>query len=107
MELAKRKFCETEALCDWSLHAEENPGQASRFPVLKIACPQLNPERALFLPGIGKRLTASFSERLIPLSPKHSVGVAQPMPNSRGRCRADFDCRRLELNSADGPTTCR
>jgi hypothetical protein len=69
--------------------------------------PAIESRARLFLPGIGKRLTASFSERLIPPSPKHSVGVAQPMPNSRGRCRADFDCRRLELNSADGPTTCR
>lgn len=31
-ELAKRKFCETEALCDWSLHADRIQVKAADFP---------------------------------------------------------------------------
>ncbi len=32
MELAKRKFCETEALCDWSLHADSIQAKQADFP---------------------------------------------------------------------------
>jgi hypothetical protein len=31
-ELAKRKFCETEALCDWSLHADRIHVREADFP---------------------------------------------------------------------------
>jgi hypothetical protein len=31
-ELAKRKFCETEALCDWSLHADRIQIREANFP---------------------------------------------------------------------------
>ena len=31
-ELAKRKFCETEALCDWSLHADRIHVKEADFP---------------------------------------------------------------------------
>jgi hypothetical protein len=31
-ELAKKKFCETESLCDWSLHADRIQIKAADFP---------------------------------------------------------------------------
>jgi hypothetical protein len=31
-ELAKQKFCETEALCDWSLHADRIKVSAADIP---------------------------------------------------------------------------
>ena len=31
-ELAKKKFCETEALCDWSLHADRIQVRETDFP---------------------------------------------------------------------------
>ena len=31
-ELAKRKFCETQALCDWSLHADRIQIRSADFP---------------------------------------------------------------------------
>ena len=31
-ELAKKKFCETEALCDWSLHADRIQVREADFP---------------------------------------------------------------------------
>ena len=31
-ELAKRKFCEKEALCDWSLHADRIQIKQADFP---------------------------------------------------------------------------
>jgi hypothetical protein len=31
-ELAKRKFCESEALCDWSLHADRIQVREADFP---------------------------------------------------------------------------
>jgi len=31
-ELAKRKFCETESLCDWSLHADRIQVRPADFP---------------------------------------------------------------------------
>jgi hypothetical protein len=31
-ELAKKKFCETEALCDWSLHADRIQVREAGFP---------------------------------------------------------------------------
>jgi hypothetical protein len=31
-ELAKKRFCETEALCDWSLHADRIQVRESDFP---------------------------------------------------------------------------
>jgi hypothetical protein len=31
-ELAKKKFCETEALCDWSLHADRIQVRETEFP---------------------------------------------------------------------------
>lgn len=31
-ELAKTKFCETEALCEWSLHADRIHVKAADFP---------------------------------------------------------------------------
>ncbi len=31
-ELAKRKFCEQQALCDWSLHADRIRIETSDFP---------------------------------------------------------------------------
>jgi hypothetical protein len=31
-ELAKRKFCEAQALCDWSLHADRIHVKAADFP---------------------------------------------------------------------------
>ena len=31
-ELAKRKFCETESLCDWSLHADRIQIRPADFP---------------------------------------------------------------------------
>lgn len=31
-ELAMKKFCETEALCDWSLHADRIHVKAADFP---------------------------------------------------------------------------
>ena len=31
-ELAKKKFCEKEALCDWSLHADRIQIKAADFP---------------------------------------------------------------------------
>ena len=31
-ELAKRKFCETQSLCDWSLHADRIHVKAADFP---------------------------------------------------------------------------
>ena len=31
-ELAKKKFCETEALCDWSLHADRIQVRETNFP---------------------------------------------------------------------------
>jgi hypothetical protein len=31
-ELAKQKFCETEALCDWSLHADRIQIRQADFP---------------------------------------------------------------------------
>jgi hypothetical protein len=31
-ELAKRKFCETQSLCDWSLHADRIRIKAADFP---------------------------------------------------------------------------
>ncbi len=31
-ELAKRKFCETQSLCDWSLHADRIQVKAADFP---------------------------------------------------------------------------
>ena len=31
-ELAKKKFCETEALCDWSLHADRFHVRQADFP---------------------------------------------------------------------------
>jgi len=31
-ELAKKKFCESEALCDWSLHADRIHIRQSDFP---------------------------------------------------------------------------
>ena len=36
-ELAKKKFCEMQALCDWSLHADRIQVRAADFPILK--CP--------------------------------------------------------------------
>jgi hypothetical protein len=32
VELAKRKFCETEVLCEWSLHADRIQVRAADFP---------------------------------------------------------------------------
>ena len=31
-ELAKRKFCETQSLCDWSLHADRIQVRQTDFP---------------------------------------------------------------------------
>ena len=31
-ELAKRKFCETQSLCDWSLHADRIQVKQTDFP---------------------------------------------------------------------------
>jgi len=31
-EVAKRRFCESQALCDWSLHADRIHIQAAEFP---------------------------------------------------------------------------
>jgi hypothetical protein len=31
-ELAKKKFCETEALCEWSLHADRIQVREADFP---------------------------------------------------------------------------
>jgi hypothetical protein len=31
-EMAKKKFCETEALCDWSLHADRIQVRETEFP---------------------------------------------------------------------------
>jgi len=31
-ELAKQKFCETQSLCDWSLHADRIQISAAEFP---------------------------------------------------------------------------
>ena len=31
-ELAKQRFCETESLCDWSLHADRIQVKAADFP---------------------------------------------------------------------------
>ena len=31
-ELAKRKFCETQSLCDWSLHADRVQVRQADFP---------------------------------------------------------------------------
>jgi len=31
-ELAKQKFCETQALCDWSLHADRIRIKAADYP---------------------------------------------------------------------------
>jgi len=31
-ELAKKKFCEAQSLCDWSLHADRIQVQAADFP---------------------------------------------------------------------------
>lgn len=31
-ELAKRKFCETQSLCDWSLHADRIQVKQADFP---------------------------------------------------------------------------
>ncbi|WP_029582148.1 hypothetical protein [Bradyrhizobium sp. URHD0069] len=31
-ELAKKKFCETEALCEWSLHADRIQIREANFP---------------------------------------------------------------------------
>ena len=31
-ELAKKKFCETQSLCDWSLHADRIRISAADFP---------------------------------------------------------------------------
>jgi hypothetical protein len=31
-ELAKRKFCEAQSLCDWSLHADRIQVKAADFP---------------------------------------------------------------------------
>jgi hypothetical protein len=31
-ELAKKRFCETEALCDWSLHADRIQVRETDFP---------------------------------------------------------------------------
>jgi hypothetical protein len=31
-ELAKRKFCETQSLCDWSLHADRVQVKQTDFP---------------------------------------------------------------------------
>jgi len=31
-ELAKRKFCETQSLCDWSLHADRIQVRPADFP---------------------------------------------------------------------------
>ena len=31
-ELAKKKFCEAQALCDWSLHADRIQVRAADFP---------------------------------------------------------------------------
>jgi hypothetical protein len=31
-EVAKRKFCESQALCDWSLHADRIQIQAADYP---------------------------------------------------------------------------
>ena len=31
-ELAKKKFCETQSLCDWSLHADRIQVSQSDFP---------------------------------------------------------------------------
>jgi len=31
-ELAKQKFCESQALCDWSLHADRIQIKAADFP---------------------------------------------------------------------------
>ncbi len=31
-ELAKRKFCETQSLCDWSLHADRIQVKLTDFP---------------------------------------------------------------------------
>ena len=31
-ELAKKRFCETQALCDWSLHADRVHVKAADFP---------------------------------------------------------------------------
>jgi len=31
-ELAKKKFCETQSLCDWSLHADRIHVKAADFP---------------------------------------------------------------------------
>lgn len=31
-ELAKQKFCETQSLCDWSLHADRIQVKAADFP---------------------------------------------------------------------------
>ena len=32
VELAKQKFCETQSLCDWSLHADRVHVNAADFP---------------------------------------------------------------------------
>lgn len=32
VELAKQRFCETEALCDWSLHADRFQVKSADFP---------------------------------------------------------------------------
>jgi hypothetical protein len=32
VELAKKRFCETQRLCDWSLHADRIRVKASDFP---------------------------------------------------------------------------
>ena len=32
VELAKRKFCETQSLCDWSLHADRVHVKTADFP---------------------------------------------------------------------------
>jgi len=31
-EMAKQKFCETQALCDWSLHADRIQVRSADFP---------------------------------------------------------------------------
>ena len=33
MELAKKKFCETQSLCDWSLHADRIQIKQADIPV--------------------------------------------------------------------------
>ena len=32
VELAKRRFCETQSLCDWSLHADRVQVRVADFP---------------------------------------------------------------------------